>query len=117
MERAELTLELELALGIQPKVQERATHHQEEHILALDDGHTSLIERIQREDHDCQDHESRRQRPGHHVDRQFVYKGRLCWCYFYFFLHSHPERLRWEARSIAGQSNATDCAYPHSSSP
>src|SRR4029078_6581268 len=93
MERAELALELELALGIQPKVQESATHHQEKHILALDDGHTSLTERVQRKYHDCQDREGRRQRPRHHVYGQFIDKSRLSWCYFCFFLHSHPERL------------------------
>src|SRR5512138_142052 len=92
MERAELAPQLELTHEVQPKIQEGTTHDKEEHVLALDDRNTSLTERIQPHDNDRQDHKSRRQRPRHHVDRQFVYKSRL-YCYFYIFLHSHTERL------------------------
>src|SRR5512138_2927452 len=94
MERAELAPQLELTHEVQPKIQEGTTHDKEEHILAFDDGNTSLIERIQRQDNNCHNHESRRQRPCDHVDRQFVHKGRFrcCCCYYcFFFLHSHTK--------------------------
>ena len=100
MKRAELAFQLDLALGIQPKVQERATHHQEEHVLTFDGSNTSLIERFQREDNDCQDRESRRQRPRHHVYRQFVYKGR------FFSFHSYTDFLTAETDNVLPVTDA-----------
>src|ERR1043165_6447683 len=94
MKRAQLTPQLELAHEIQPKIQEGATHDKKEHVLAFDDGNASLIERIQRQDNNCQDHESRWQRPRHHIYGEFIHKGWLhCCCFCFFFLHSHPEHL------------------------